>query len=64
LREQGWFDNGQRLPDGRFVHCLSRIDRTHVDLEAMLIVLQPGERDEAACREAWQDCEQAERVMQ
>jgi hypothetical protein len=64
LRDMGWFDNGRRLAEGCFLHCLSRIDRTHGDVEAMLVVLPPGERDEAASREAWFAAEQGERAKQ
>jgi hypothetical protein len=53
LRELGCFDNGETLAPNCFVHCLARIDRATGELQALLVVLEPGERDEAACREAW-----------
>lgn len=64
LREEGWFDNGQRLAGGCFVHCLSRIHRRHGGVEGMLVVLEPGERDEAASREAWFEAEEGDRPKQ
>lgn len=35
------------------MHCLSRIDRRIGKLEALLVVLEPGQRDEEAYRQVW-----------
>ncbi len=52
LREMGALDR-KVLADGCFVHCLARFNRSTREIEALLVCLEPGERDEEQCRQAW-----------
>jgi len=52
LREMGALDR-KVLADGCFVHCIARFNRSTREIEALLVCLEPGERDEEQCRQAW-----------
>jgi hypothetical protein len=65
LRKAGCFDD-KRLADNCFVFAMFRIDRKTTELDGRFVVLEAGPCwDEASsCCKAWQDCEQAEGVLQ